>query len=341
MTAGRDVPPQRALPVLADVARLSGVSEITVSRVIRNKGPISAKTRERVLHAVAQTGYVPNRLAGALASAGSMLVGVVLPSVSNIVFADVLRGIHEALAPGGYQPVVGVTGYDTDEEERVVRSLMAWQPAAMVLAGFEHTEATRRMLAASGVRVAEIMDIDATPIDVAVGLSHRSAGRDIARYLLSRGYRRFGYVGHDWVSDHRARLRYEGLTAELEAEGLAVVAERRIAGPSSTLAGRDMLAGLLSEGGKPDVVVFSNDDMAVGGYFHCLAAGLEPRRDLGLFGFNGLEIGAALPLRLSTVRSNRFLIGKLAAEALVASPDRPIEAAIIDTGYEIEAGETA
>ncbi|SHG32469.1 transcriptional regulator, LacI family [Kaistia soli DSM 19436] len=341
MSAGRDAPPQRALPVLADVARLSGVSEITVSRVIRNKGPISDKTRERVLHAVAETGYVPNRLAGALASADSMLVGVVLPSVTNIVFADVLRGIHEALAPAGYQPVVGVTGYDADEEERAVRSLLAWQPAAIILAGFEHTEATRRMLAASRIRVAEIMDIDATPIDVAVGLSHRSAGRDIARYLLSRGYRRFGYVGHDWDSDHRARLRFEGLTEELAAQGLALVAERRIAGPSSTLAGRETLAGVLATGERPDVVVFSNDDMAVGGYFHCLAAGLVPRHDIGLFGFNGLEIGAALPLRLSTVRSNRFLIGKLAAEALVARPDRPADTAIINTGYEIEAGETA
>ncbi len=334
-------PHPRAQPLLADVARQAGVSEITVSRVIRNKGPISAETRARVLSAVAATGYVPNRLAGALASAGSMLVGVVLPSLANIVFADVLRGVHEALAPLGYQPVVGVTDYDASEEEAVVRSLMAWQPAAMILAGFEHTEMTRRMLQASGMRVAEIMDIDAAPIDVAVGLSHRSAGRDIARHLVARGYRRFGYVGHDWDRDHRARLRFEGLRDELAANGLGLIAERRIAGPSSTLSGRDTLAGLLAEGERPDVVAFSNDDMAVGGYFHCLSAGLSVPRDIALFGFNGLEIGAALPQRLSTVRSNRFLIGKRAAEALVAEPHRPDTAAIIDTGYAIEAGETA
>ncbi len=331
----------RAQPLLADVARRAGVSEITVSRVIRNKGPISAKTRALVLDAVAETGYVPNRLAGALASAGSMLVGVVLPSVSNIVFADVLRGVHAALAPSGYQPVVGVTDYDALAEEEVVRSLLAWQPAAMILAGFEHTEATRRMLEVSRIRVAEIMDIDARPIDVAVGLSHRSAGRDIARHLLARGYRRFGYVGHDWDRDHRARLRYEGLRDELRLDGLDLVAERRIAGPSATLAGREMLAGLLTEGGRPDVVVFSNDDMAVGGYFHCLAAGLTVRRDIALFGFNGLEIGAALPQRLSTVRSNRFLIGQRAAETLVAQAERPAAAEIIDTGYAIDVGETA
>lgn len=327
--------------LLADVARLSGVSEITVSRVMRNKGPIAAATRERVLRAVAETGYVPNRLAGALASSGSALVGVVLPSVSNIVFADVLRGIHAALAPSGHQPVVGVTDYDRDEEERVVRSLLAWQPAAMILAGFEHTAATRAMLTAGRLRVAEIMDIDTAPIDVAVGLSHRRAGRDIARHLIGRGYRRFAYVGHDWDRDHRARLRYDGLVGTLAEGGLALVGERRIAGPSSTLAGREMLAALMESGARPDVVVFSNDDMAVGGYFHCLAAGLAPRRDIALFGFNGLDIAAALPLRLSTVRTNRMLIGERAAAALVGSAERPDAREIIDTGYVLEAGETA
>lgn len=331
----------RSQPLLADVARVAGVSEITVSRVVRGLERVSPQTRARVLAAIEAVGYVPNRLAGALASSGSMLVGVVLPSLSNIVFADVLRGVHAALAGTGYQPVVGVTEYAPDTEERVVRSMMSWQPRAMIVAGFEHTAPARRMLEASTVRVAEIMDIDAAPIDVAVGLSHRKAGYDSARHLVSRGYRRFGYVGHDWERDRRARLRYEGMRAALGEAGLDIVDERRVDGPSTTAAGRAMTAALLGGDGRPDVVVFSNDDMAVGGVFHCFASGLVPRRDIGLFGFNGLDIGQALPLRLSTVRSNRFLIGRNAAETLIAEAVRPAVPTIIDTGYEIEAGETA
>jgi len=326
---------------LADVARLAEVSEITVSRILRDIGPVAEETRLRVLAAVHATGYVRNQVAGTLASATSNLIGVVIPSLSNIVFADVLRGIDSALEPSGYRPVVGITGYDAAVEEKLVGSLLAWKPAAMIIVGFEHTDVTRRRLDQSGIRVAELMDIDSAPIDLCVGLSHRAAGVATGRHLIGRGYRRFGYVGHDWHTDRRARLRWDGLTQALDEAGLELVAQRLADGPSSTQAGRDGLAALLAEPARPDVVVFSNDDMAVGGVFHCLAAGIAIRRDLALFGFNGLDIGQALPTPLSTVRSNRFRIGQIAVEQLLAQPNRAAVPRTIDTGFEILAGATA
>ncbi|GAB1583597.1 LacI family DNA-binding transcriptional regulator [Phyllobacterium phragmitis] len=332
---------RRSAPTLTDVAKLAGVSEITVSRVVRNKGSIAEATRARVQEAIVKLGYVPNRAAGALASAGAPLIGVLLPSLSNIVFPEVLRGIHTALAATGYQPLIGVTDYDPVKEQDLLSSLLAWQPAAIITTGFEHTDATRQMLAGSRVRVAELMDIDAEPIDIAVGLSQRRAGFDAGRHLVERGYRRFGYVGHDWNADHRARLRYEGFRAALAEAGLGVIAEERFDGSSSTIAGRQTLAVLLSRKPDVDVVVFSNDDMAVGGFFHCLGANIRVGRELGLFGFNGLDIGQALPVPLSTIRSHRFDIGRIAVEKLLESSERPEEKLIVDTGYEIIAGATA
>ncbi len=330
-----------AAVTLADVARIARVSEITVSRILRDKGPVSERTRARVMAAVDQIGYVPNRIAGTLASATSNLMGVVIPSLSNIVFPEVLRGIHAALASSGFQPVVGVTDYDMQTEERLVRALLAWKPAAMIVAGFDHTDTTRRTLEHSRVRVAQLMDIDAEPIDIAVGLSHRSAGFDTGRYLAQRGYRRFGYVGHDWDADRRARRRWGGLCEALAQAGLSLVDQALFDGPSSTEAGRAMLAELLHRTPGLDVVVFSNDDMAVGGVFHCYGHGIAPKRDLALFGFNGLEVGQSLPLPLSTVRSNRYLIGKIAVETILARPDRPESRIVVDTGYEILEGGTA
>jgi LacI family gluconate utilization system Gnt-I transcriptional repressor len=123
---------------------------------------------------------------------------------------------------------------------------------------------------------------------------------------------------------------------------MTLAAENRYAGPSSTPAGRDTLAALLErEGEAPDAVAFSNDDMAVGGFMHCLAAGIAVPERLALFGFNGLEIGQALPRPLSTILSNRFLIGKIAVETLLASPQRSSEPRIIDTGFSIIEGATA
>lgn len=139
---------------LADVAGIAGVSEITVSRILRSKGPVAEETRQRVLAAVRSTGYVPNRLAGGLASSGSKLLAVIIPSLSNIVFPEVLRGVHTALENTGFEAVVGVSNYDMETEEKLVGSLLAWQPEAMIIAGFDHTDTARAMLEGSGVRIA-------------------------------------------------------------------------------------------------------------------------------------------------------------------------------------------
>ena len=327
---------------LSDVAAIAKVSEVTVSRILRNKGYISSESRARVMAAISEVGYRPNRIAGTLAAAtSSNLVGVVIPSLSNIVFPEVLHGIHAACGNAGLQPLVGVTDYDPLIEERLVDSLLAWQPTALLLAGFDHTETTRRQLKQSRVRVAELMDIDAIPVDVAVGLSHFKAGVDTAGHLIRRGYRRFGYVGHDWDADVRARHRYDGLCKGLGETGLSVVDQVIFAGPSSVAAGRSSLAALLERSPDLDAVVFSNDDMAIGGVFHCLAAGIELKEQLAIFGFNGLGIGQALPRPLSTIRSNRFLMGKLAVETILQQAERPGEPITIDSGYEMVEGATA
>jgi LacI family gluconate utilization system Gnt-I transcriptional repressor len=227
-----------------------------------------------------------------------------------------------------------------DREETLVRGLLAWQPAAILIAGFDHTMATRRMLDQSGVRVVEMMDIDSAPIDIAVGMSHRRAGYAVGQHLIARGYRRFGYVGHDWTADRRARLRYDGLCEALGQAGLSFVAHAIADGQSSVAAGRKQTAQLCATS-SVDVAVYSNDDMAVGGIFHCLGAGIKVPDKLAIFGFNGLDIGLELPQPLSTMRSNRFLIGQKAIEAILLAPERPETPSIIDTGFEIFAGATA
>ncbi|MFD1200261.1 LacI family DNA-binding transcriptional regulator [Brucella gallinifaecis] len=326
---------------LHDVAQAAGVSEITVSRVLRSKGAISEKTRLRVMEAVRDTGYVHNKLAGSLASSRSNLVGVVLPSLSNSVFPEVMEGINKALARSGFQPVVGVTNYDMDAEEVIVRSMLAWKPAAMIISGLDHTRTTSKLLDSSSIRVIEIMDAGGRPIDVAIGLSHRDAGIATAEHLLQRGYRNFGYVGHDLSSDLRAAQRHQSFVKYLTSQGITAPVEYFIDGPSSIGGGRSALESLLRKRKKPEVVVFSNDDMAVGGMFHCYAAGLKIKTDIGIFGFNGLDMGQELPQPLSTIKSNRHSIGQIAVETFMQQPDRPDTSTIIDTGFTILQGETA
>ena len=136
------IDPRRTL-TLRDVSEASGVSEMTVSRVLRNRGDVSDATRERVLEAARSQGYVPNKIAGALASQRVNLVGVVIPSLSNMVFPEVMTGISETLEDTGLQPVVGVTNYSPEREESVIYEMLSWRPSGMIVAGLEHTDAAR------------------------------------------------------------------------------------------------------------------------------------------------------------------------------------------------------
>lgn len=341
MTVKRRLPDRKSKLTVREVALRANVSESTVSRIMRNKGPIAAETREKVMATVREMGYVPNRIAGSLASLDSHLIGVVIPSLSNIVFPEVLQGVHAGLRGSDYQPVISVTDYDLDREEAIIRGILSWKPAAMLVTGFDHTDATRRMLEQSGIRIVEMMEIDQTPVDVAVGMSHFRAGQATGRHLLAKGYRRFGYVGHDWTADRRALLRHDGLASALAEAGLTIEARAIADGPSSVGAGRAQTDRLIREAPNVDVAVYSNDDMAVGGVFHCLASGLSVPHDLAIFGFNGLDIGRDLPQPLSTIRSNRYLIGETSIRKVLATPLRPDEPDIIDTGFEIFEGATA
>ncbi|OYW59672.1 MAG: LacI family transcriptional regulator, partial [Rhodobacterales bacterium 12-65-15] len=173
----------------------SGVSEMTVSRVLRNRGDVSPATRERVLEAARTLGYVPNKIAGALASQRVNLVGVVIPSLSNMVFPEVMTGISSVLDGTGLQPVVGVTNYLPDREESVIYEMLSWRPSGMIVAGLEHTDAARAMLGRAGIPIVEIMDIDGVPVNHAVGISHHRAGRQMGEAIIAAGYRRIAFLG--------------------------------------------------------------------------------------------------------------------------------------------------
>ena len=174
------ITPKKRPLTLRDVSEASGVSEMTVSRVLRNKGDVSEATRQKVREAAKRLGYVPNKIAGALASQRVNLVAVIIPSLGNMVFPEVLSGISETLEDTGLQPVVGVTDYLPEKEEKVLFEMLSWRPSGVIIAGLEHSEASRAMLRQADIPVVEIMDVDGQPVDCAVGISHRRAGRKMA-----------------------------------------------------------------------------------------------------------------------------------------------------------------
>ena len=315
--------PRHAL-TLRDVSEASGVSEMTVSRVLRTRGDVSAATRERVLEASRALGYVPNRLAGALASQRVNLVGVVIPSLSNMVFPEVMTGISEMLEGTGLQPVVGVTNYLPDREESVIYEMLSWRPSGLIIAGLEHTPAAQAMLARAGIPIVEIMDIDGTPVNHAVGISHRRAGRQMAEAIITAGYRRIAFIGTQMPNDHRARKRLEGFEQALAKAGLTLADREYYSGGSALLKGREMTEAVLSRTPDVDFLYYSNDMIGAGGLLYCLDQGLDIPGKIGLAGFNGVELLDGLPRKLATMDACRLEIGRRAA-AIIAGKASPGE----------------
>lgn len=313
-----DPAPPRSPLTLRDVSEASGVSEMTVSRVLRGRGEVSAATRARVLEAAQRLGYVPNRIAGALASSRVNLVGVIIPSLSNMVFPEVFEGISEGLAGTPLQPVLGVTGYDTAREEAVIYEMLSWRPSGLIIAGLDHSAAARAMLRGARIPVVEILDDDGTPVDGLVGMSQRAAGAETARAIIAAGYGRIGYLGTAHARDTRARKRFEGFTAALARAGRAVAAQDFYSGGSALAKGREMTARLLARHPDLDCLYYANDVIAAGGLLHCLEAGLDIPGRIGLVGFNGIDLLEGLPMRLATIDSHRRETGRRAAELIVA-----------------------
>jgi len=330
MTETTPIPPQSPEPrrplTLRDVSEASGVSEMTVSRVLRNRGDVSDRTRAKVLEAAKRLGYVPNKIAGALASQRVNLVAVIIPSMSNLVFPEVMTGITSVLDDTPLQPVVGITNYKPDKEEEVLYEMLSWRPSGVIIAGLEHTEPAKAMLRNAGIPIVEIMDTDGEPIDAMVGISHRRAGKVMGEAILEAGYRRIGFMGTKMPLDHRARKRFEGFTQALAKGGVEVEDQEFYSGGSALATGRELTAAMLDRSPGLDCIYYSNDLIAAGGLLWCQEAGIDVPGKLGLAGFNGLNLLKGLPKQLATTDACRQEIGRAAAEIIArrsADPNLP------------------
>lgn len=301
---------------LREVAQRAQVSEMTVSRVIRKKGYVAEKTKETVLKAAAELGYVPNQIAGALASRSTNLIAIVVPTLTNQVYAEVLAGIHEELRETAYQPVFGVTDYDKDREESLIRDMLGWRPSGLVVSGNNQTASARRMIRNAEIPFVQIMEHMKRPLQFSVGIAHGEVGQQVATHLLSQGYRSLGYIGNNLEQDTTAQQRFSAFAESVEQAGarLKVLTVPDLVSSSSL--GRALTQKLLAGNANLDAIHFANDTLAIGGMMHCMSNNLRVPEDIALCGYVGLDMAECLPIRLTTVRVPRREIGKTAGQYL-------------------------
>jgi len=300
-----------------DVANACGLSEMTVSRVLRGRPGVSAENIEKVLATAKQMGYVPNRIAGALAGGQVPLVAVIVPGLENMVFPEVLMGLEAGLSGSHLQPLLGLSNYNIITEEKVISELLAWRPSAVILTGLDHSDGTRAILARAGLPVIEIMDSDGEGIDCVVGLSQRDAGYRMGQAVAAGGYRRVVILGSAQHADRRQESRFAGFSEALAEEGVPVLGKVAYVGSSSLPKGLALAQAAIERWSEVDFLYCTNDMIAAGAMFGLQAAGRAIPEETGLAGFSGLELLAGLTPRIATTDTQRFEIGRTAARMIL------------------------
>jgi LacI family gluconate utilization system Gnt-I transcriptional repressor len=319
---------------LTDVAQRAGVSAMTVSRVINRPDSVSPDVRKQVEKAIADSGYVPNLLAGGLASSRTRLVAAIVPTVAHVLFSASVQYLTDRLAAEGYQVLLGLSGYPEGvREAELTRAILARLPDALYLTGTTHSPQMRKQLKAAHVPIVEVWDLQRKPIDMAVGFSHAAVGVRVAEYFHAKGYRSVTAI---YAGDERAMLRCNNFIATSEALGQDVFPAVITPSPTTLQMGREGLATLLERGFTGGAITTSSDSMAHGVVLEAQARGLKVPDDIAVIGFGDLDFAANTSPPLSSVFVDRFAIGRIAADALLTrlGGDK-VENKIFDVGFQI------
>lgn len=297
------------------VGKIAGVSQVTVSRALREPSKVSPITLAKIKEAIEVTGFVPNAIAGALASNKSKLISALVPSITNVTYSSMLQSFSKSIRDEGYQIMLSETGLNPEDEEQMIARHLSRRPDAILLTGIHHTAQARRMLLASDTPVVELWDITDTPIDMCFGFSHPETGRSVAEFAHDAGYTCAGAIA---AGDERARRRMRAFSERFQGLSGRAVAEVGFDAEASLRLGREGLAKLLDEHGLSKAVVFcSSDIIAHGVIIEAQVQGLNVPEDVAVVGFGDQNFAQQTDPSLTTVRVDREALGICAASALL------------------------
>lgn len=334
-------------PTMSDVARRAGVSTMTVSRALRDGASIASDTREKIMKAVEDLGYVLDQSAGSLSSKRTGFVAALVPSLNNSNFADTARGLTDALRGSGLQLLLGYTDYSTEKEEELIESMLRRRPEAIVVTGGKHTARGRKLLENAGIPVIETWDLPSQPVRHAVGFSNAEAAESLVRYLFKRGYRKIGFIGGTSNRDTRGADRRLGYERAMAALGLT---ETRIISfgtpPISMKQGGEALARLVEQWPDVEAAICVSDLSAFGALTECQRRRWKVPGRIAIAGFGDFEISSCSHPTITTVGVNCYDIGKRSGELLLRAIEgertrKPIGAETIITEYAVIARESA
>jgi len=321
---------------MSDIARHAGVSPMTVSRALRDPATVSEKMRRKVDAAVREFGYLPNRIAGSLSSSRSNVVGLIVPSIRNSLYASMIQAISEMLRANGLHLMIANSGHHLEDEEALVSALLAQRVCGLVLHNTTHSRRVRDLVRKTGVPAIETGNLPADPLDMAVSYSNFEAARAMTLHLARLGYRKIGFVTLPLRDNDRSEERRRGYFAALKELQLPADPTLVLEAPGGFSEGADAMVRLVQAHPDLDAGFFAGDVLAVGALFECQRRGWAVPGRVAIASFDDLDLLRHAVPAVTTLRIPRAEIGRRSAELLVNRlHGAPAERLRIDVGFEI------
>ena len=321
------------------VASHAGVSPATVSRAFNAPHLVASATLARVLESADALSFVPNASARTLRTQRSRILGVVLPTLLNPVFAECLEGIAERARAAGYAIVPLVTEYRTALEREAIEHLMARSVDGVILTVASAGRCASLQRLRQG-RVPYVLAYNRHRGQPCVSVDGEAACAELVRWLVGLGHRRIAMVSGTLSASDRARQRHRGFARAMAAAGLA--GAELIEVPFMQAA-TEALTERLRRPGRPTALLCSNDLLALRSLRAAALAGLRVPQQLSVVGFDGIALGEALSPQLSTVVQPSREIGERCVEWLLQSLSAgtaPGPGSSLSLPYRIRAGES-
>lgn len=298
------------------VANAAKVSISTVSRSFNHPELVKPATRRKIDRAVRKLGYIRNRAAQTMHGIRSGTIGLVVPTIDNAIFAEVVQAFSDSVDAHGFTILVATHDYDLEREYAVLRKFLEHRVDGVALIGLEHGEETFRLIESQNIPATTIWNYDENSRLSCVGADNREAGRLAARHLIALGHRDIAMVFPPLEGNDRARGRFEGAVEEFRSHYPDRSAPKITEARYSISDGKEAVKDILKAPHKPSALLCGNDVLAVGALYAARQLGFDVPEDLSIIGIGDFKGSKEMEPGLTTIRIPARSIGKIAGDQL-------------------------
>lgn len=309
-----------------DVARVAGVSPATVSRVLNATGyPVSEEASQKVREAAVRLDYTPNQLGRMLKKNENKMIGIVVPTIANPFYSQIVIGIETEARRRGYGALLCNTLRDEEEENNCIQSLFDKQVMGIAISSVAENHALIRSLQKKGLKVV-LIDQDAPDLDcVRIGYNIIKGGIIAAEHLIGRGHKNAAFLSSPLNRRSRIEL-LEGFRAGHAMHGMDLKPENVILDDAESEStegiyeiecGKRLAARLLDRNDRPTAVFAANDMIAIGVMQQLAASGLTVPDDISVIGFDNIFLSSVVNPPLTTIDQPSTGTGRLVCQLLI------------------------